>query len=444
MHIFAALPRWLFLGILVYAPWAFGCTRPWTIAVLNGLLAAVVLCWLIACVLECRWPRVPAPCLAAIGALLVQGWFMAWNARQFYDTELLRFIPIAAPLAAAPGAIDGPSAREMMVRCSALLGALLFTIDFFQEKVWRRRFAWTVVATGASLIAFGIAQRILAAPMIFWGEDRETRHFFATYFYHGNAGSFINLVLPLIVLWTALVFRGRGRHLAQALCVPAVLITVAGAFVNVSKAAMVLSLALLLVLVLLHLPELWRAAAERGASRVAIGAVLAAVALGVLIFSGGWEKSARRWSKLPAILGDNPRTTAIGVAWKMTADSGWCGFGSGTFALAFPHYTGADGARIPGIWRYLHQDYLQTVIEWGWLGAGAWLVLLFGGAGLAAWHGWKEGAPLSEARPLYLAAALGLGTTALHALVDFPFQIASLQLYIVTFAGLGWSAWFRR
>src|SRR5437667_65055 len=144
MHGFPAAPRWLFLATLVYAPWAYGCTRPWTVAVLNGLLAAVIVLWLAACVIERRWPRVPAMCLAASGVLLAQGWFMAWNAHQFYDPELFAFVPVAAPMPLAPGAIDGPAARQMMMRVTALLGGLLFAADLFLERLWRRRFAWTV------------------------------------------------------------------------------------------------------------------------------------------------------------------------------------------------------------------------------------------------------------------------------------------------------------
>ncbi len=331
----------------------------------------------------------------------------------------------------------------MMLRITALFGAFLFAIDFFQAKIWRRRFAWTVLVTGASVIALGLVQRICRAPMIFWGESRETQHFFATYFYHGNAGSFINLVLPLITLWTLRLFRERDRHAARALCVPALLITIAGAFVNVSKAAMSITLGLLLVLALLQLPRVWPQLTERHWTRLLLGGILLALAVSVLIFAGGWEVSWARWANLPKILRDNPRDLALAVGWKMSADSGWFGFGPGTFSLAFPHYSGETGKRIAGVWRYLHQDYLQTLIEWGRIGAAAWAVLIFGGAGLAAWHGSKKNAPLSEARPLYLAAALAIAATALHALVDFPFQIASLQLYVMTFAALGWSTWFR-
>jgi hypothetical protein len=376
--------------------------------------------------------------------LLAQGWFMVWNARHVYDPELFEFAPIAAPLAAGPGAIDGGTAWSMMVRVSALLGALLFAVDLFQERLWRRRFAWTVFVAGTSVVSFGLVQRILGAPMIFWGEARGTQHFFATYLYHGNAGSFINLVLPLVVFWTLRLFREHNQHLTKAICLPALLLTAAGAFVNVSKAAMVITLGLLVAISLLQLPTLRAEIAAGGGGRVTLGVSLGIAALAVLLLAGDWEMAWNRWARLPEILRNNPREIAVEAAAKMLGDSGWWGLGPGTFSIAFPHYTGDAGARIAGVWRYLHQDYLQTLVEWGWLGAAAWGILIFGGAVLAAWHGMKEGAPLSEARPLYLAAALGLGATALHARVDFPFQIASLQLYVITFAALGWSAWFRR
>ena len=444
MHKMAAAARWLFLGTLVYAPWAYGCTRPWTISVLNVLLASVVALWLAGSLLERRLPQVPLLAVATSGSLLALGWLMALNAHYFYDPELLQFVPVSSPVASAPGATDGPAAREMMLRVTTLIGAFLFAIDLFQERIWRRRFAWTVVVTGASLIALGLMQRILGAPMIFWGPSRDTMHFFATYLYHGNAGAFINLVLPLMALWTLRSFREPGQHGARAVCVPALLITIAGAFVNVSKAAMSITFGLLVVIALLQLPRFWQLLAERNGARMLLGLVFVAGALTVLVFAGGWEVGWNRWANLPKILRDNPRDVAVAVAWKMSADAGWFGFGPGTFPAAFPHYTGEAGQRIGGVWRYLHQDYLQTVIEWGRLGAAAWGLLIFGGTGLALWHGTKKGAPLSEARPLYLAAALALAATALHALVDFPFQIASLQLYILSFAALGWSTWFRR
>ena len=104
-------------------------------------------------------------------------------------------------------------------------------------------------------------------------------------------------------------------------------------------------------------------------------------------------------------------------------------------------------------------DYLQTLVEWGWLGSACWGVLGFGGMAVA-WRNLqgqslvratksKEASPVSSGDgrvegwvprqvgliPLVL---LGLGSSMLHAFVDFPLQIASIQLYVATYLGICW------
>jgi O-antigen ligase len=121
----------------------------------------------------------------------------------------------------------------------------------------------------------------------------------------------------------------------------------------------------------------------------------------------------------------------------MLPDAGAWGFGPGTFAITFPHYTQELGAAIPGIWRFAHDDYLQTVIEWGWVGASVWALLFFGGL-VRCFHFCRRGR--SADRALLFTSGLALGGVALHALVDFPLQIASLQLYTAVYLGLGWGS----
>ena len=57
-RLLSAAPRWLVLLSLVYAPWAFGCTRPWTIVVLNALLGTALALWLADCAMRRRLPNV--------------------------------------------------------------------------------------------------------------------------------------------------------------------------------------------------------------------------------------------------------------------------------------------------------------------------------------------------------------------------------------------------
>src|SRR5439155_27052270 len=57
------------------------------------------------------------------------------------------------------------------------------------------------------------------------------------------------------------------------------------------------------------------------------------------------------------------------------------GTGPGTFRALFPRYTIGlpEPARL--VWRFLHEDYLQTLMEWGWIGGTFWAAIFFGGIG---------------------------------------------------------------
>src|SRR5204862_2733230 len=86
-------------------------------------------------------------------------------------------------------------------------------------------------------------------------------------------------------------------------------------------------------------------------------------------------------------------------------------------------------------------DYLQTILEWGWLGSALWGLFFFSGIAVAVRNLLKPGKAVKW-RPRYrvllpvtILALLGI---ALHALVDFPFQIASLQLYVAVYLGICW------
>src|SRR5689334_11208577 len=99
-------PRWLLLLALIFAPWAYGCTRPWGIRVLCCLLDATIFLWAIECFLRERPPRMPLLLLAALLCLLAQGWWMAWNAKSISNPDLLAFIPQPTFLSSRPGSVD--------------------------------------------------------------------------------------------------------------------------------------------------------------------------------------------------------------------------------------------------------------------------------------------------------------------------------------------------
>src|SRR5205814_1125564 len=68
------------------------------------------------------------------------------------------------------------------------------------------------------------------------------------------------------------------------------------------------------------------------------------------------------------------------------------------FRAVFPAYQKRENPPIPGQWRFLHQDYLQTVMEWGWLGSVLWAALFFGGVSAALISLRKQSALRKEQR----------------------------------------------
>ena len=177
------------------------------------------------------------------------------------------------------------------------------------------------------------------------------------------------------------------------------------------------------------------------ASTTIVALVLTALALFAVAQASHLDQPLSRWAAFHAQLPNEGRVGAVETAWPATHDSGWFGFGPGTFRSIFPHYVDAPGSRTSGVWRFLHEDYLQTILEWGWLGSILWAAL-FMGAMVVAYRNARRsrGERLSRQRMLLPLVCLGLGSAMLHALVDFPLQIASIELYVATYLGICWGS----
>jgi hypothetical protein len=169
---------------------------------------------------------------------------------------------------------------------------------------------------------------------------------------------------------------------------------------------------------------------------IAAGVIFVLASTAAISVSAGATQAWQKWGMLEEQLNENnPRFVAVFVCVSMAKDSGFWGFGPGTFEIAFPHYTNGAGTLIAGVWRFAHEDYLQTIIEWGWFGGGLWGLLFFGAifkSLFASSRGHRD------SRSMFVCG-MALSGAAIHAVVDFPLQIPSLQLYIATLAGIAWS-----
>jgi O-antigen ligase len=123
----------------------------------------------------------------------------------------------------------------------------------------------------------------------------------------------------------------------------------------------------------------------------------------------------------------------------------------------FPYFNAQTPNRVTGYWRFLHEDYLQTLIEWGWLGTALW-IFLFGGGMATAFRSAARQRRIRRAaesdvrervrarewsprrRLIVPLATIALAGVALHAIVDFPLQIYSIQLYVASYLGVCWGS----
>jgi hypothetical protein len=371
---------------------------------------------------------------------------MALNAKSIYDSEFSLFVPLRnfAPL--LTGSVDYANSAAWMLRGILLLGTILFVCDLSQSSRWLLRLWYVIGLVGGSIAFLGLLQKATGAQMIFWQPPPPPEFgvttFFSTYFYHGNAGAFLNLVWPLSAGLVIRSFTIRGQPGMRALWTIIFIVTLAGVLANTSRMAQVVALVLLVVIGLHFGPGMLRRLPGAQKSFAIAGALALVLALIALAQASHLEQPLTRWQSVSDQLPADARWQSSRVALGALPGAGFFGFGPGTFRVVFPSYNLGSGHHVPGSWRFLHQDYLQTIMEWGWLGSSLWALLFFGGivVGILSYIRYSRRNWMPRRRvmqPLVIVALAGVAT---HALVDFPFQIESIQLYIATYLGLCWGS----
>ena len=377
---------------------------------------------------------------------------MSLNAHSAYDAELASLLPEISAAPHLPGSADGPASTETMLSLTALLGAFTFGCDLGRNPKWQRRIWTTLALTGISIAAFGVAQKIGGNPvlsLVFDPERMDATNNFAMYRYRGNAGAYLNLIFPLVMTLTLVAFRRAGNHGQRAAWSAGLFLVVLGIQLNPSRASWLIAIVLGVIFAALAFASRRKRAVQSDAPPAArsitpwiLLPALGFAALFGICTMGDWETGWQR----AQILGVSPADRSpVEIYLEMLPKGGALGFGPGTFRTVFPSYqqTHDFGNRhVPQFWKdgyfiHAHEDYLETVVEWGWLGTALWAVLTLGGLLRALWKYFRPGSSRVPSW-LYLGTALALGGVLAQALIDFPLQIASIQLYVLTLLALCW------
>jgi hypothetical protein len=134
-----AASRWFFLGNIVLSAWMYGGTREWSRDAVIWLLLANTGLFLLGLLAKSRLPRIPLLAGLAVVFLLVQGWFMTWNAQRRFIEGARVFVDRIPPLPGWPGFYEAGLVVPSLLLSTGLLGAFSIACDMVQNSLWRKR-----------------------------------------------------------------------------------------------------------------------------------------------------------------------------------------------------------------------------------------------------------------------------------------------------------------
>jgi hypothetical protein len=324
------------------------------------------------------------------------------------------------------GARDWFSRSEISKESIALIGGHL---ALPRRMVY---YLWIVSLNTAILSLVAMVQRLDGSEKLLWHFDNHLNHGFGAFGpfpYQSNGAQYLNLFWPVMLgFWWVLKLQNRGM-LGQRRRVGGdshifVLILVSIAAVGVvltrSKGGVLVLLGLLLALAGLVVVNEKREYGVKFALAICFLTVLAV---------GGWLGGQHVVNRFMVADLDNlsGRKLIYEDSARMADDFLIFGSGAETFAPLYYFYRSKNP-----IWdAYVHNDYLETLITFGWVGLGI-IICLFICIWLTPFFG--DGVPVSSV--LIKTIALAMGGVLVHARYDLPFQIYSLHLEFVVLCAL--------
>lgn len=450
----------LVVFLFVFGPWASGGTPVWTRQVMGWVgLALLLTTGLILPIQHKRYPPRFWVFYSTLLILTVIGWVMSFNASQAYVfAHKPFFVEQQAELSFLPGAVDQHVGYEYMHALWPAIATAIVASIAAASRLWRTLLVVVMALVGISVAIAGLLQRVNL--LVLAERLRNPDSPYAMFDFHGYAGSYL-IVVTMLCIGLAFTPSPKQRFAKAWIGSWSIgaLVAFSGLLLNVSEAAAVIGTLCVLILLAIRAlrlgqdkkPELRTHAAKQATLRISL-VTLASACIAGLVWVTGAGSLFVQWVTHGGM-------TGRGYMWQSAAgisgEAGILGYGPGSFKLVLP---GSDhlvptlyrswivtpyepGTEI-SFWCHACNDTLQAVVEWGWLGASLWIALF-------AWALYRlllkryQSFDVSEPRAIadrYLRLGVGFALLGLllHAQVDRPLQVASLQIYAGALLGLGW------
>ena len=294
----------------------------------------------------------------------------------------------------------------------------------FPDRI--RWWLWLLVLNTLGLSLVGVLQKLDGTKNLLWimpwGKDTTLEMPFGPFLYRTNAAQYFNLIWPVALgFWWVLRHRALESRPnlplgsdASVTLLPITGILAASPAVALTRGGTILSVLLLLVSTVIFVTGRTRL---RPTTRIGLGITLGGAILLALVVAGN-DLRARFERRDYATL--NGRTQMAAVGYRMAGDFRWLGSGPETIPAIYHLYRETPNDTDPSE-GYLHNDWLETWVTFGWLGG----TLVFLGLLLIPLIWWRGGGA-SGAGVFCPQVFTALGGMLLHAVFDFPFQVVAL------------------
>ena len=428
--------------MILFAPWAFGTTQAWSVRAMNAggyVLGTLLLTKTLLRRTTSHKPQLPGPTRQITAALFgltvaILSYILisALNAEFTYVPNEFRADPHLF-VKWLPHSLDRIASWQVFWNWLALAGGFLAAHDWLLTDIAPdgrrssrrlRRIIFVLAANGA-LVAFeGILQRTSGTAKLLWFQPTHENSIasaqFGPYAYRANAAQFFNLLWPVALgLWWHLQTRGEEsarRMQRHHWLIPCVMLLIAGSLISMSRGGVAVALAQMGAcgcLLLVNARFNWPA-------RVGI-ILLFAVTLAAAWYLGGQPLADRLRDTAANPLSGREETYQLAA--RMARDYPWFGIGPGAFESVFQLYRNSPNDYWPA---QLHNDWLEYRITFGRIGCA---LLLMAGALMTA--RWLSPGGLRLPKSFVVCVWIALAGCLLHARVDFPLQIYSIQFVFV-------------
>ncbi len=312
--------------------------------------------------------------LAIVQYLNTDGMYLE-NGYRWWISEVPHVKWLPSGVAAALGEA-GPAA--WLVRFLAAVAAYSAGKSLATSSNAGSRVLWILLVCLTAWATFGSLQRLSGTTRIYGYWVPPLDYFFGPMVYKNHAAAYLTLAMAACAAVLILCFRSQNRDRSGLLffCTFCLACVLCGLLL--SGTALGLAVGGLTGIAGCVVFWYWLAKRLRGPLALLLGAIVVVVLAAVVwLSSPEIKRRVTQWENGDARYSWEAREAARNAGWKMHLARPWLGWGAGCFTYRFPPFQAEEplAAKWNGFnlrWEHVHNDWLELLIEFGWLGvAGA-------------------------------------------------------------------------